>query len=94
MLMIFQAEALTGIRNPILAGQELLKKGVRTKWVIVKMGSRGSILITMSSISCASAFEVLFSIPTHSLVMFCEFLLNLFDATMLMTIDERCVCAP
>uniref|UniRef100_A0A2N9I417 Carbohydrate kinase PfkB domain-containing protein n=1 Tax=Fagus sylvatica TaxID=28930 RepID=A0A2N9I417_FAGSY len=52
------AEALTGIKNPILAGQELLKKGVRTKWVIVKMGSRGSILITMSSISCAPAFKV------------------------------------
>lgn len=53
-----EAEALTGIKNPILAGQELLKKGVRTKWVIVKMGSRGSILITMSSISCAPAFKV------------------------------------
>ncbi|KAG6724220.1 hypothetical protein I3842_03G247900 [Carya illinoinensis] len=53
-----EAEALTGIKNPIIAGQELLKKGVRTKWVIVKMGSRGSILITMSSISCAPAFKV------------------------------------
>ena len=54
---------MTGIKNPILAGQELLKKGVRTKWVIVKMGSRGSILITMSSISCAPAFKVLFYNP-------------------------------
>ncbi|KAF5482353.1 hypothetical protein F2P56_002929 [Juglans regia] len=53
-----EAEALTGIKNPIIAGQELLKKGVRTKWVIVKMGSRGSILITMSSVSCAPAFKV------------------------------------
>ncbi|XP_059660388.1 fructokinase-1 isoform X2 [Cornus florida] len=53
-----EAESLTGIGNPILAGQELLRKGVRTKWVIVKMGSRGSILITMSSISCAPAFKV------------------------------------
>ncbi|KAK4560280.1 hypothetical protein RGQ29_009169 [Quercus rubra] len=53
-----EAEALTGIKNPILAGQELLKKGVRTKWVIVKMGSRGSIIISMSSISCAPAFKV------------------------------------
>lgn len=94
MLMIYQAEALTGIKNPIIAGQELLKKGVRTKWVIVKMGSRGSILITMSSISCAPAFKVLFTIQTHSLVMFHKFLLNLFDATMLMTVVERCVCAP
>ncbi|KAA8543336.1 hypothetical protein F0562_021169 [Nyssa sinensis] len=53
-----EVESLTGIGNPILAGQELLRKGVRTKWVIVKMGSKGSILITMSSISCAPAFKV------------------------------------
>ncbi|XP_062149449.1 fructokinase-1 [Alnus glutinosa] len=53
-----EAEALTGIKHPILAGQELLKKGLRTKWVIVKMGSRGSILITTSNVSCAPAFKV------------------------------------
>ncbi|KAM7496062.1 hypothetical protein LguiA_020476 [Lonicera macranthoides] len=53
-----EAESLTSIKNPILAGQELLKKGVLTKWVIVKMGSRGSILITESTISCAPAFKV------------------------------------
>ncbi|KAJ4839910.1 hypothetical protein Tsubulata_026602 [Turnera subulata] len=53
-----EAESLTGIGNPILAGQKLLRDGVRTKWVIVKMGSRGSILITMSTISCAPAFKV------------------------------------
>ncbi|CAN6684461.1 unnamed protein product [Malus baccata var. baccata] len=53
-----EAESLTGIKNPVLAGQELLKQGVLTKWVIVKMGPRGSILITRSSISCAPAFEV------------------------------------
>uniref|UniRef100_A0A5B7AV70 Putative fructokinase-1 n=1 Tax=Davidia involucrata TaxID=16924 RepID=A0A5B7AV70_DAVIN len=53
-----EAESLTGIGNPILAGQELLKEGVRTKWVIVKMGPKGSILITTSSISCAPAFKV------------------------------------
>ncbi|KAK8565328.1 hypothetical protein V6N13_020449 [Hibiscus sabdariffa] len=53
-----EAESLTGIANPILAGQELLSKGVRTKWVVVKMGPKGSILITPSSISCASAFKV------------------------------------
>ncbi|KAG6783838.1 hypothetical protein POTOM_009514 [Populus tomentosa] len=53
-----EAESLTGIGNPILAGKELLKNGIRTKWVIVKMGSRGSILVTMSSISCAPAFKV------------------------------------
>ncbi|KAF8394328.1 hypothetical protein HHK36_020536 [Tetracentron sinense] len=53
-----EAESLTGISNPILAGQELLRKGLRTKWVIVKMGPKGSILITTSSISCAPAFKV------------------------------------
>ncbi|XP_057512596.1 fructokinase-1-like [Actinidia eriantha] len=53
-----EAESLTGIGNPVLAGQELLRKGLRTKWVIVKMGAKGSILITMSSISCAPAFKV------------------------------------
>ncbi|XP_038898169.1 fructokinase-1 [Benincasa hispida] len=53
-----EAESLTGIKDPILAGNELLKKGVRTKWVIVKMGSRGSILITKTAISCAPAFKV------------------------------------
>ncbi|KAK8269644.1 hypothetical protein V6Z11_D11G141800 [Gossypium hirsutum] len=53
-----EAESLTGIANPILAGQELLRTGVRTKWVVVKMGPRGSILITTSNITCASAFKV------------------------------------
>ncbi|XP_057422998.1 fructokinase-1 isoform X2 [Lotus japonicus] len=53
-----EAESLTGIGDPILAGQELLKRGIRTKWVIVKMGSRGSILITTSRIACAPAFKV------------------------------------
>ncbi|KAL5561775.1 hypothetical protein UlMin_031522 [Ulmus minor] len=53
-----EAETLTGLGNPILAGQQLLKQGVRTKWVIVKMGPKGSILITSSSISGAPAFKV------------------------------------
>ncbi|XP_020233327.1 fructokinase-1 [Cajanus cajan] len=53
-----EAESLTGIGDPVLAGQELLKRGIHTKWVIVKMGSRGSILITASSIACAPAFKV------------------------------------
>ncbi|KAK9146440.1 hypothetical protein Sjap_006343 [Stephania japonica] len=52
------AESLTGVGNPILAGRELLKEGVRTKWVIVKMGSKGSFLITSSSVSYAPAFKV------------------------------------
>ncbi|GAA0140239.1 hypothetical protein LIER_01623 [Lithospermum erythrorhizon] len=58
LLTMEEAESLTGIKNPILAGQELLRKGIRTKCVIVKMGPRGSILITMSTICCAPAFKV------------------------------------
>ncbi|XP_052169926.1 fructokinase-1 isoform X2 [Diospyros lotus] len=53
-----EAESLTGIRNPVLAGQDLLRKGSRTKWIIVKMGAIGSILISASSVSCAPAFKV------------------------------------
>ncbi|BAT95519.1 hypothetical protein LR48_Vigan02g126200 [Vigna angularis] len=53
-----EAESLTGIEDPILAGQEFLKRGIRTKWVIVKMGSKGSIIITASSIACAPGFKV------------------------------------
>lgn len=53
-----EAESLTGIKNPILAGQELLKQGALMKWVVIKMGARGSIIITGSSISCAPAFKV------------------------------------
>ncbi|KAJ0974003.1 hypothetical protein J5N97_015968 [Dioscorea zingiberensis] len=52
------SESLTGISNPIRAGQELIKKGSHTKWVIIKMGGKGSILITKSSIACAPAFKV------------------------------------
>ncbi|CAK9157242.1 unnamed protein product [Ilex paraguariensis] len=57
LLLTSEDESLTGIGNPILAAQELLRKRVRTKWVIVKMGAKGSILITMSNISCAPAFK-------------------------------------
>ncbi|KAK4732040.1 hypothetical protein R3W88_025028 [Solanum pinnatisectum] len=53
-----EAASLTGINDPILAGQELLNNGVCTKWVIVKMGPKGSILITKSSITCAPSFKV------------------------------------
>ncbi|KAL6006845.1 hypothetical protein ACLOJK_032341 [Asimina triloba] len=52
------AEALTGIANPITAGKELIINGLRTKWVIIKMGPKGSMLITTSSIYCAPAFKV------------------------------------
>ncbi|XP_051118859.1 fructokinase-1-like [Andrographis paniculata] len=53
-----EAEQLTGIEDPILAAKELLREGTRTEWVIIKMGSRGSILVAPTSISCAPAFNV------------------------------------
>ncbi|MED6122692.1 hypothetical protein PIB30_042172 [Stylosanthes scabra] len=53
-----EAESLTGLGDPILAGEEFLKRGIRTKWVIIKMGCHGSILITKSNIACAPAFKV------------------------------------
>ncbi|KAL9271797.1 hypothetical protein AKJ16_DCAP18846, partial [Drosera capensis] len=52
------AEALTGISNPILAGQELLRRSERAKWIAVKMGTKGSILISLSGVSYAPAFKV------------------------------------
>ncbi|KAF4358111.1 hypothetical protein F8388_009394 [Cannabis sativa] len=58
LLTADEAETLTGIEHPILAGQQLLKQAVHTKWVIVKMGSKGSILITMSSLSFVPSFKV------------------------------------
>ncbi|KMT10301.1 hypothetical protein BVRB_5g120550 [Beta vulgaris subsp. vulgaris] len=53
-----EAESLTGIANPISAGKELLKRGSRTKWVIIKMGSKGSLLITLSGTSYAPSYKV------------------------------------
>lgn len=40
------------------AGQEILRNGKGTKWVIVKMGAKGSILVTKTSVSVAPAFKV------------------------------------
>ncbi|KAL5219096.1 hypothetical protein ABZP36_019780 [Zizania latifolia] len=53
-----EAESLTNIRNPIQAGQELLKRGIRTKWVVIKMGSKGSIMVTKNAVSCAPSFKI------------------------------------
>ncbi|RWW89180.1 hypothetical protein BHE74_00001855 [Ensete ventricosum] len=54
----YQVESVTGIKNPIQAGQELISRGVRTKWVIIKLGSKGSILVNRSTVSCAPSFKV------------------------------------
>ncbi|XP_078164275.1 pfkB-like carbohydrate kinase family protein [Carex rostrata] len=53
-----EAESLTGTKNAIKAGQELLKNSSRTKWVVIKMGSKGSLMITNSMVSCAPSFKV------------------------------------
>ncbi|KAL6660162.1 hypothetical protein ACP70R_002285 [Stipagrostis hirtigluma subsp. patula] len=53
-----EAESLTDMRNPIQAGQELLKRGIRTKWVVIKMGSKGSVMITENTVSCAPSFKI------------------------------------
>ncbi|CAN6290573.1 unnamed protein product [Urochloa humidicola] len=53
-----EAESLTNVKNPIVAGQELLKRGIRTKQVVVKMGSKGSIMITKNAVSCAPSFKI------------------------------------
>ncbi|XP_039048067.1 fructokinase-1-like [Hibiscus syriacus] len=58
LLTADELPGLTGLADPILAGQELLKKGNHAQWVLVKMGSKGSILITKSGITCAPAFKV------------------------------------
>ncbi|KAG9452579.1 hypothetical protein H6P81_005483 [Aristolochia fimbriata] len=53
-----EASSLTGITDPILSGQELIRRGVRTKWVIIKMGPKGSILITRQKIFFAPGLKV------------------------------------
>ncbi|XP_031502157.1 uncharacterized protein LOC116265580 [Nymphaea colorata] len=58
LLTADEAESLTGATNPIRAGQELIRESSHTRWVIIKMGSRGSLLVTKSSVSYAPAFKV------------------------------------
>ncbi|CAN6321325.1 unnamed protein product, partial [Urochloa humidicola] len=53
-----EAESLTNVKNPIEAGQDLLKRGIRTKQVVIKMGSKGSIMITKNAVSCAPSFKI------------------------------------
>ena len=64
MTIKWQAESLIGIGNPVPAGQELLRSGTRMKWVSIKMGAKGSLLITTSSISCSPAFKVSICSPS------------------------------
>jgi hypothetical protein len=49
---------LTGLANPALAAQDLLHRGLFTKWVIIKMGSGGSMMVTSKGLFYAPALKV------------------------------------
>ncbi|XP_057825659.2 uncharacterized protein LOC131037517 isoform X1 [Cryptomeria japonica] len=58
LLTADEAESLTEISNPVLAAQDLLQSGLNTKWVIIKLGSRGSLMVTSNGYHYAPAFKV------------------------------------
>ena len=57
-----QAEALTGIADPVFSAKALLEKGENTKWVIVKMGEKGCLMITTQGIYQVPAFKVIIDV--------------------------------
>ena len=62
MFYFLQAEALTGIADPVFSAKALLEKGENTKWVIVKMGERGCLMITTQGIYQVPAFKVIIDV--------------------------------
>lgn len=58
LLTADEAESLTGLANPALAAQDLLHRGLFTKWVIIKMGSGGSMMVTSKGLFYAPALKV------------------------------------
>lgn len=58
LLTADEAESLTGLANPALAAQNLLHRGLFTKWVIIKMGSGGSMMVTSKGLFYAPALKV------------------------------------
>ncbi|KAL2942315.1 Cytochrome P450 2A8, partial [Bienertia sinuspersici] len=50
-------ELLTMSDVVLLTSDELLKRGSRTKWVIIKMGSKGSMTITLFGTSFATSYK-------------------------------------
>ncbi|KAH9322665.1 hypothetical protein KI387_017304, partial [Taxus chinensis] len=58
LLTADEAESLTKISNPVLAAQDLLQSGLITKWVIIKLGSRGSLMVTSNGCHYTPAFKV------------------------------------
>ncbi|MCO5609515.1 hypothetical protein L7F22_063743 [Adiantum nelumboides] len=58
LLTADEAKALTGLEDPTLAAKDLLAKGQRTKWVIVKLGESGCLMVTANSVYTVPAFKV------------------------------------
>uniref|UniRef100_A0A0D6R9F3 Carbohydrate kinase PfkB domain-containing protein n=1 Tax=Araucaria cunninghamii TaxID=56994 RepID=A0A0D6R9F3_ARACU len=58
LLTAEEAESLTGHPNPILAANDLLHRGLATKWVIIKLGSRGYLMVTLKGFHYAPTFKV------------------------------------
>ena len=54
-----QAQALTGVADPVSSAKALLEKGENTKWVIVKMGEKGCLMITAHGVYQVPAFKVI-----------------------------------
>eukprot|EP00850_Spirogloea_muscicola_P006226 SM000029S10521 [mRNA] locus=s29:590887:593262:+ [translate_table: standard] len=55
---LVQAEALTGIKDPVKSGKDLLGDGGSTEWVVVKRGEMGCILVTREDIYAIPGFKV------------------------------------
>lgn len=58
LLTAGEAEAVTGIADPVLSAKELLARGRCTKWVVVKMGDKGCFLTTAHGVYQVPAFTV------------------------------------
>eukprot|EP00250_Pteridium_aquilinum_P016743 c23270_g1_i1 orf=701-2221(+) len=58
LLTADEAEALTGLDDPVLSAKELLARGQCTKWVIVKMGDKGCLMTTAHGVYQCPAFKV------------------------------------
>ncbi|KAI5066771.1 hypothetical protein GOP47_0017299 [Adiantum capillus-veneris] len=58
LLTADEAKALTGLEDPVLSAKDLLAKGKRTKWVIVKLGERGCLMTTAHNVYQVPAFKV------------------------------------
>ncbi|MCO5547079.1 hypothetical protein L7F22_000520 [Adiantum nelumboides] len=58
LLTADEAKALTGLEDPTLAAKDLLAKGQRTKWVIVKLGESGCLMVTANNVYTVPAFKV------------------------------------